>query len=168
LNLWKHIRKDWDVFYCFVGVEVGDGSRTRFWHDVWCGDRSLKDTFPGLLCYARNRDALYSFRMGRGGDDKLCWTPSKRRSFEVKSLYKVLLPNVDSSFLWKSIWRTKEPFTIAFFSWTASLGKILTLNNLHKCYIIVRDWYCMCKKSGEILAHLFYCDVAITFFIVMS
>ena len=25
---------------------MGDGSRTRFWHYVWCGDPPLKDTFP--------------------------------------------------------------------------------------------------------------------------
>jgi hypothetical protein len=54
----------------------------------------------------------------------------KKRSFEVKSFYKVLLPNVDSSFPWKSIWRTKAPLRLAFedllenFNWTTSLGKI--------------------------------------------
>jgi hypothetical protein len=85
----------------------------------------------------------------------------KRRSFEVKTFYKVLLPNGVSPFPWKSIWRTKAPLKLAFFTWTASLGKILTLDNLRKCHIIVIDWCCMCKKSGKLLDHLFlHCDVA--------
>jgi hypothetical protein len=38
--------------------------------------------------------------------------------------------------------------------------KILTLDNLRKCHIIVIDWCCMCKKSGEITDHLvLHCDV---------
>jgi hypothetical protein len=45
---------------------------------------------------------LYSIRMGRGGDNKLCWISSKWLSFEVIFFYKVLLPNVDF-FPWKSI-----------------------------------------------------------------
>jgi hypothetical protein len=45
-------------------------------------------------------NVLYSIRVGRGGDYILCWRPLKRRSFEVKSFYKVLLPKVNS-FTWK-------------------------------------------------------------------
>ena len=41
---------------------------------------------------------LYSARVGREGDDSLCWKPSKRRSFEVKTFYKILLPNVGRTF----------------------------------------------------------------------
>lgn len=25
--------------------EVGDGSRIRFWHDVYCGDQTFKEAF---------------------------------------------------------------------------------------------------------------------------
>jgi hypothetical protein len=48
---------------------------------------------------------------------------------------------------------------LAFFTWTASLGKILTFDNLCKHHDIVIDWYCMCKKIGEILDLLLHCDV---------
>ena len=37
---------------------MGDGSRTRFWHDIWCEDRQLKEYFPKLFCLARNMDAM--------------------------------------------------------------------------------------------------------------
>lgn len=63
-------------------------------------------------------NAMYSVSMGRGDEEKLCWNPLKRRSFLVKTFYKVLLPNDDSSFPWKSSWRSRAPFRGAFFTWT--------------------------------------------------
>lgn len=45
--------------------------------------------------------------------------------------------------------------------WTVALGKILTLDNLRKRNIVVVEWYCMCKKSGESIDHLLIrCEVA--------
>jgi hypothetical protein len=58
VSLWKHIRRGWDIFYIFTSVEVGDGSCTRFSHDIWCGDCPLKESFPELFCLARNRDTM--------------------------------------------------------------------------------------------------------------
>jgi hypothetical protein len=57
----------------------------------------------------------YSTRIGQGGDDRLCWMPLKRRSFKGKSFYKILLPNIDSYFPWKSIWRTRALLMLTFF-----------------------------------------------------
>jgi hypothetical protein len=31
-------------------------------------------------------DLLYSFKLRQDGEDKICWIPSKRRRFEVRSL----------------------------------------------------------------------------------
>jgi hypothetical protein len=45
---------------------------------------------------------------------------------------KVLSSSKQSSFMWKSIWKVKVPPRVAFFVWTATLGKILTLDNLRK------------------------------------
>jgi hypothetical protein len=36
---------------------VGDGSHISFWHNWWCGDRSLKQCFPVLYSIVRNKDA---------------------------------------------------------------------------------------------------------------
>jgi hypothetical protein len=46
---------------------------------------------------------LYSQQVRQGGVDKICWIPSKRKNFEVKSYYKVMvnLEPVDSP--WKII-----------------------------------------------------------------
>lgn len=50
---------------------------------------------------------------------------------------------------------------MSFFVWTVALGKILTNDNLHMRYIMVVEWCCMCKKSGEFIEHLLlHCDVA--------
>jgi len=39
VGLWKNIRKGWETFFGFVRFEVGDGVRTKFWHDLWCGNK---------------------------------------------------------------------------------------------------------------------------------
>jgi hypothetical protein len=52
---------------------------------------------------------------------------------------------------------------VAFFAWSVTLGKIFTMDNLRKRRIIVVDWCCMCKKSGETIDHLlFHYEVAST------
>jgi hypothetical protein len=79
---------------------------------------------------------LYSFRMSRVYEDRICWTPSKRRMLEVRSFYRVLCPPAGSSFPWKNIWRNKAPPRVAFFIWTTMLGKILTLDNLRKMHAL--------------------------------
>ena len=50
--------------------------------------------------------------------------------------------------------QSKVPPRVAFFSWSASLGKILTTDNLCKRRILVLDWCYMCKSCGELVDHL--------------
>lgn len=53
------------------------------------------------------------------------------------------------------------PAKIAFIGWTTSHGKILTMDNLRKCGLVMMDWFYMCKKSGESVDYLLlHCDVA--------
>jgi hypothetical protein len=70
-------------------------------------------------------ELLYSLKVRCEGEDKLFWIPSRRKSFEVNS-YKVLSIPIHSSFPWKSIWKVKVSPRVAFFVWTATLGKFLT------------------------------------------
>ena len=58
-------------------------------------------------------------------------------------------------FPWKSIWWAKVPPCVAFFTWTASLSKVLTKDNLRRRNIILVSWCCMCKVDGESVDHLF-------------
>jgi len=57
VGLWKNIRKGWEIFIGLFRFEVGDGARTKFWHDMWCGYIVLKEAFPVLFGIARAKDA---------------------------------------------------------------------------------------------------------------
>jgi hypothetical protein len=87
---------------------------------------------------------MYSQRVRHGGNDTICWIPSKRKTFEVKSYYQVLSNDVRSCLPYKSIWKVKAPSRVAFFVWTVVLGKTLTLNNLRMRNVIVMERCCTC------------------------
>ena len=44
---------------------------------------------------------------------------------------------------------SKFPSRVAFFSWTAAWGKILSIDNLRKRGMLILDWCYMCKKCRE-------------------
>ena len=59
------------------------------------------------------------------------------------------------------MWQLKVPPRVAFFSWSASLGKILTTDNLLKRSIIVLDRCYMSKRCRESVDHLLlHCPIA--------
>ena len=58
--LWKSIRKGWLNFSKFLRYDVDDGTRVKFWVDVWCRNRPLKELFPDLYNISRTRDASVS------------------------------------------------------------------------------------------------------------
>jgi hypothetical protein len=104
---------------------------------------------------------LYSCKISHGNADCICCSPSKKGTFEVKTFYKALSSQNYEVFPWKSIWHSKVPPCVAFFGWTAALGKILTHDNLGKRSIVVVEWCSMCKKNGESMDHLLlHCEVA--------
>jgi hypothetical protein len=106
-------------------------------------------------------ELLYSQKIIYGGEDKICWVPSKRNIFGVKSFYRILSTPTKAFGPWKSIWKVKAPPRMAFFVWTAASGKILALDNLWKRNIMVLEWCYMCKQCGKSIDHLFlHCEVA--------
>ena len=72
----------------------------------------------------------------------------------MKLFYKALNSQDGPSFSWKSIWRVKAPSRVAFFVWTAALGKISMLDHLRKMNVAVVEWCCMCKMNGKSIDHL--------------
>jgi hypothetical protein len=106
-------------------------------------------------------EVLYSAKIKRYEQDKMCWQPSQSIGFQVKSFYKQLSSTGAGSFPWKNIWKAKVLPRVAFFSWRAASGKILTLDNLRHRGIILASWCCMCKADGESVDHLLlYCPYA--------
>jgi hypothetical protein len=105
-------------------------------------------------------NCLYSWKLRGVGEDKLWWIPSSKGAFEVRSYYRVLSSHGPSSFPWKGIWRTKAPPRVAFFAWTATRGKILTIDNLRRRGMIVVNRCWLCEAEGESVDHLLiHCEV---------
>ena len=42
----------------------------------------------------------------------------------------------------------KIPTKVAFFIWTAAMGKTLTIDNLRRQWVLVIEWCCTCKSAG--------------------
>ena len=69
--------------------------------------------------------------------------PNKKKGFKIGTYYQLLgavAITSDHSFPRKIIWRTKAPLRVAFFAWTATLGKIFTIDNLRKRKIRITNW----------------------------
>jgi hypothetical protein len=49
---------------------------------------------------------------------------------------------------------------VAFFTWSAALGKILTVHNLMKRHVTVINRCCMCRRHGESMDLLLHCEAA--------
>ena len=106
-------------------------------------------------------DLLYSLSLRGVGKDQMCWRLKPNKGFTVKEFYHTLCPSSLGSFPWRSIWKAKVPPWITFFSRTTALGRVLTIDNLRKRNLIIVDWYCLCKQSGESVDHLLlHCSLA--------
>jgi hypothetical protein len=59
VSLLKTIRRGWGKFCSHTRFDVGDGSKVRFRHNLWCGDMVLKvkDVFSILFGIACANDA---------------------------------------------------------------------------------------------------------------
>jgi hypothetical protein len=88
----------------------------------------------------------------------------QKGKFNVRSFYNILARKEASHFPWKSIWRTKTPSRVAFFTWTAVLGKIFTLDNLRKRNLTVINRCFLRKADGETINHLLlHCEIMVCF-----
>jgi hypothetical protein len=63
VGVWKFIRRGYETFSKFVKYEVGNGSNVSFWLDVWCGDVTLKISYPDLFSIACSKDAWVADNM---------------------------------------------------------------------------------------------------------
>ena len=66
---------------------IGDGSRVRFWKDVWGGEQALCITFPTLFSLAVRKDALIREVLDTSNEGG--WTPQFSRPFNEWELTEV-------------------------------------------------------------------------------
>ena len=105
---------------------------------------------------------IHSMTFTGEGQDKLCWKLTKNKGFKVSEFYLSLFSTPpDNLFPWKPVWRLNIPPKVAFFSWIAALGKILTLDRFWNKGVPIMDWCYICKRSGESINHLLiHCPIA--------
>jgi hypothetical protein len=50
-------------FSSHTKFEMGDGSKVRFWHDMWCEDMTLKEAYPNLYGIACIKDVYVAIHL---------------------------------------------------------------------------------------------------------
>ncbi|GKC07738.1 RNA-directed DNA polymerase, eukaryota, partial [Tanacetum coccineum] len=87
-SVWSSILKEVRVlkdkgfdFLCFFSKRIGDGNTTRFWLDIWKGDKVFRDIYPRVFSFVSNPNITVAEVMGvslgeslrrpvRGGDEE--------------------------------------------------------------------------------------------------
>jgi hypothetical protein len=65
VGLWKYISREWHVFISHTKLDPIDGSKIKFWEDVWCGKVTHKDASLGLYNIASVKDASIADNLDR-------------------------------------------------------------------------------------------------------
>ena len=55
--LWKTNSSGWSTFSRYIQFQIGDGTRVKFLHDVWCWDNPLSVCFPDLFRISNDKEA---------------------------------------------------------------------------------------------------------------
>lgn len=58
-----------------LAFEVGDVSGVKFWEEVWCGERSLKQDFLDVFGLAADPTPVVAFNFSTQGN-VIVWTPT--------------------------------------------------------------------------------------------
>ncbi|RVW81059.1 hypothetical protein CK203_045380 [Vitis vinifera] len=130
VGVWKAIRNGWENFRSHSRFLVGDGTRVKFWKDLWCENQSLEEAFPILFNLSVNKEGLVAEAWredGAGGS----WGPRFNRHLndwevgEVENLLSKLHPlairrGVDDSLKWKA--NKNGTFSVKCFYTSLSMG----------------------------------------------
>lgn len=109
-----------DMSTVFV-KQVGDGSSTRFWHDVWLGNSALKNAFPRIYLLETNRLCSISERcLGLNGPHQFNWAwrrevrsgPEEAQLVSLVDLLKDFNPSVEAD-SWKFTINTPHIFSVS-------------------------------------------------------
>lgn len=104
VGLWKYIRKGWRLFSSHIKFDPGDGSKTRFWDNVWCGELSLNEAFPILYNIACVKDTPIAVDLDCSSGS-LQWNVSfihLAHNWEVDGLDPILTTDIMLKYKWTS------------------------------------------------------------------
>ncbi|RVX21268.1 putative ribonuclease H protein [Vitis vinifera] len=162
VGLWKAIRKRWGLFDGRVAFHLGNGQRVKFWKDKWCGDGPLCESFPSLFSMSMSKNAWVS-EVWNPVDDGIGWTPLFARAFndwEI-DLVERLLQRIQAFRVQREeedrvIWTASKDgaFSVAFFAWEASWGKVLTQEQLQRRGFSLANRCFLCLSEEETVDHL--------------
>lgn len=94
-------------------------------------------------------------------EDRKVWAVSSDGRFNVQSRALLFGRHADILGPWKVIWYPLVPPKVQFFKWTASLGRIQTINLLRRKGLFLVNFCCLCKADGESSSHtLEHCSFA--------
>ena len=96
---------------------------------------------------------LQGKRLTVGVEDRVVWKVSKNEIFFVKSLYS-LDPSCAVPFPWSIIWSPCVPTKVGFFAWEASLGKVLTQDQLKRRGWNLANKCVLCCAKEETINHI--------------
>ena len=184
VGLWRDISKEPNQLKHDCCFSLGDVRRIKFWEDVWCGENSLRVTFPSLYLLVDSKGALatevWNSTRGEGA-----WNPKFVQPFNDWELVivqrfigtinnkKVNLLEKDNlswkidgkgrfivvggtfiSVPTKLLWNSCVPPKVGFFTWEAWWGKVLTTKQLKKRGFQLANRCPLCEKAEEKLEHL--------------
>ncbi|RVW77375.1 LINE-1 retrotransposable element ORF2 protein [Vitis vinifera] len=93
-------------------------------------------------------------------EDSVLWRKGRRGQFKVKEVYSLLARCDDTGFPSRSIWVARVPTKVAFFTWEATWGKVLTLDRLQRRGLQLPNHCFLCGCEEESVNHiLIHCTV---------
>ncbi|XP_028067083.1 uncharacterized protein LOC114269911 [Camellia sinensis] len=136
-------------------VKIGEGQST-----VWNVQlrRNVQDWEQDQLVELLG--FLYGLKFVGNGQDSLVWDcPRSKGIFTLSFFYRRLVQDgfaqdVARVYPWRGVWLSGLPSKVAFFVWTASLGGVLTIDNLICRGHILVNWCCLCGRATESVDHL--------------
>ncbi|GKA25333.1 RNA-directed DNA polymerase, eukaryota [Tanacetum coccineum] len=143
---------------------------TRFWKDVWYGNRTLEDRFPRMATLASDRNASVNEYWSSQGWN-IIWRREIREGvelsqhFQLMSCIQVIRINLDQD-VWQWKFDDEESFTIRtvnVFAWRAMRNQLPTRTSLDTRGIDIDSLLCpFCNSNMEDSNHVFFsCNVAL-------
>ncbi|GLT83320.1 hypothetical protein SLE2022_016150 [Rubroshorea leprosula] len=99
--------------------EVGDGSETLFWKDIWCWDESLKENFLRLFNISRDKEIVA--RVGQWKDGTWSWAWRWRRNLfaweinllqDLTSMVESQKPRLGKTDRWSCRYDSKSCYSV--------------------------------------------------------